>query len=676
MKAIKYIFSLCLAIATLWSCADDEKNVNLNDVQAPTALELRFDVTQDNTGLVTITPTAEGAVSFDITLGDDTPEVVEVENGANAQHTYAEGVYTVTATAYGITGLSTTLSAELVVSFQAPQIQVVTVENDAATSKQVNVTVEADYAVTFDVYSGESGNNDPVTANIGETAAVQYNEAGIYNITIEVKGAAIQTTTYVEENFEVTEILAPTAAAPAPPARQPEDVISIFTEAYTDLPDVNYFPDWNQGSQGSSWAMFDLAGDEMLQYINLSYQGIELPTGTTLDLSNMEYLHLEVWTSADGDITELQTFLVNDPGPDFTEAQVTSSLTAGEWTSIEIPISDYTDQGLTVTEFGQLKFVGEPWATGTVFIDNIYFYKEPTDAFDDGLLFNGDFELGSDSWLVGVDDTTSAPVVTDADGNKHYSVDVATAGDPWSVNTSQKVEIINGETYTLIFDAWSDTNRSIIAGVGLSAAPWSNVFETVNITPTRTTYSYTFDAVTFGDAQARVLFDLGADTGQVNLDNVALFLGDGPPPAFDDGLLNNGNFELGSESWLVGVDDTTSAPVVTDADGNQHYSVDVATAGDPWSVNTSQKVEIISGSSYTLTFDAWSDTNRSIIAGIGLSAAPWSNVFETVNITPTRTTYSYTFDAVTFGDPQARVLFDLGADTGQVNLDNVSLVLN
>ena len=58
----------------------------------------------------------------------------------------------------------------------------------------------------------------------------------------------------------------------------------------------------------------------------------------------------------------------------------------GQWTSLDIPISDYTDQGLTVTEIFQMKFVGTPWAAGTVFIDNIYFYKDPTDAFDDGLL--------------------------------------------------------------------------------------------------------------------------------------------------------------------------------------------------------------------------------------------------------------------------------------------------
>ena len=100
MKTIKHIFSLCLVLATVWSCADDEKNVNLSAVEAPTALAIAFDVTQDNTGVVTITPTAEGAVSFDIALGDDTAEIVELENGQNTSHTYDEGTYTVTATAY------------------------------------------------------------------------------------------------------------------------------------------------------------------------------------------------------------------------------------------------------------------------------------------------------------------------------------------------------------------------------------------------------------------------------------------------------------------------------------------------------------------------------------------------------------------------------------------------
>jgi len=71
MKTIRYILSLCLIALTVWTCADDEKNVDFaNSATAPTNLAIQFDVTQDNTGLVTMLPTAEGAVSFDITFGD------------------------------------------------------------------------------------------------------------------------------------------------------------------------------------------------------------------------------------------------------------------------------------------------------------------------------------------------------------------------------------------------------------------------------------------------------------------------------------------------------------------------------------------------------------------------------------------------------------------------------
>jgi hypothetical protein len=38
-------------------------------------------------------------------------------------------------------------------------------------------------------------------------------------------------------------------------------------------------------------------------------------------------------------------------------------------------------------------------------------------------------------------------------------------------------------------------------------------------------------------------------------------------------------------------------------------------------------------------------------------------------------TFSVTFEAVEFGDPLARVLFDLGAEAGAVIIDNVSLII-
>jgi hypothetical protein len=102
MKTIRYILSLCLIALTVWTCADDEKNVDFaNTATAPANLAIQFDLTQDNTGLVTMLPTAEGAVSFDIAFGDDTPDPVSIENGENLSHNYVEGTYTVSVTAWG-----------------------------------------------------------------------------------------------------------------------------------------------------------------------------------------------------------------------------------------------------------------------------------------------------------------------------------------------------------------------------------------------------------------------------------------------------------------------------------------------------------------------------------------------------------------------------------------------
>ena len=374
MKNIKLILVSFLLIGFI-GCEVDERGTDFVDnAAAPSDVSMQFRTTQDNSGLVTITPTAVGATQFKVFFGDGTNQSVNIETGQSVNNVYPEGTYTVKVTATSINGLTTEVEQQLVVSFQAPQNLVVTIENDAAISKRVNVNATADFAMSYDVYFGEPGNDTPVSGNIGDTVSYVYQNAGTYNITVVAMGSAIETTTYVEENFEVTEILAPLNSAPTPPSRADGDVISIFSAAYNDVPDTNYFPDWGQGGQGSAWALFNLDGDDMLQYINLSYQGIALADGTTVDVSQMEYLHLDVWTAEA--VTDIETSLINNASGTVTEAPVTTSLTPNSWTSIEIPISDYTDQGLTVSEIFQLKFVGTPWAAGTVFIDNLYFYRE------------------------------------------------------------------------------------------------------------------------------------------------------------------------------------------------------------------------------------------------------------------------------------------------------------
>ncbi len=375
MKKLKLILASFLLLAFI-GCEDDERDTGfINEADAPSEVILQLRTTQDNSGLVTITPNAVGATKFEIFFGDGSGQSVELDPGQSIDNVYPEGTYTVSVTATSINGLIAEAEQQLEVSFEAPQNIQVSIENDAVVSKQVHVTATADFAVSYDVYFGEPSNDSPISGNIGETVSYTYQEAGTYTITVEVMGSAIETTTYVEE-FLVTAIEQPLNSAPTPPARAESDVISIFSSAYNNVPDTDYFPDWDQGSQGSAWAMFNLDGDEMLQYINLSYQGIALADGTTVDVSQMEYLHLDVWTAEA--VTDIETSLINNTAGGATEAPITSALTPNSWTSIEIPITDYTDQGLTVTEIFQLKFVGTPWAEGTVFIDNIYFWKTPT----------------------------------------------------------------------------------------------------------------------------------------------------------------------------------------------------------------------------------------------------------------------------------------------------------
>lgn len=294
---------------------------------------------------------------------------------------------------------------------------------------------------------------------------------------------------------------------------------------------------------------------------------------------------------------------------------------------------------------------------------------DPDPVFDSGLLTNGDFESGTDSWIG-----NAANVVTEG-GNSFNQADVETAGNPFDVNLSQVLELTQGTNYILTFDASSDGERTIIAGIGLNVDPFTNNTQTVNLTTETQTFALELSAAEFGGADSRVIFDMGADVGIVVIDNVSLVEGGdgGEPTPFDDGLLTNGDFENGADLWTIGVG-TDPAPVVTE-DGNTFYSVNVEVAGNPFDVNLTQKLEITQDETYTLTFDAWSNVARSILAGIGLSGGDFSNTTEAVNITTDRQTYTVVLTATGFGALDARVLFDSGAEVGIVNIDNVSLVV-
>ena len=371
MKNIYKIFGSLFVIFLLIGCDENFSDTNefAKNVAPPSNVSASFDITQDNTGLVTITPFGEQAVSFVLDYGDGSPVSSSIKSGGSVQHTFKEGNHTIKVTATGLNNLTATADVSLVVSFNAPENLQVTIENDTAKSKQVNVTATADWATVFDFISGETG-ADPVTVNIGETASFTYKEAGTYSVKVVARGAAIATTEWAMD-FEVTAILAPTVSAPTPPSRPSNTVVSVFSDAYTSVADVNMNPDWGQMWQGSGYAELDLNGDKITHYSKISYQGVQY---AKTDISSMEYLHIDAWTA---DLNQLKTFLIREPGDaNPREVAVSKELTKDNWTSLDIPLTEWTSQGITLEDLFQFKFEGvDQWAQADVFLDNIYFWK-------------------------------------------------------------------------------------------------------------------------------------------------------------------------------------------------------------------------------------------------------------------------------------------------------------
>ena len=108
MKTFKYIFSLLFLLSVIAGCKKEafDDTSFLNTDSAPDSLSAQFDIMQDNSGLVTITPNGQVAIIYDIFFGDTTKASVKLDAGKNVQHTYPEGVYNVKLIAYSITGKS------------------------------------------------------------------------------------------------------------------------------------------------------------------------------------------------------------------------------------------------------------------------------------------------------------------------------------------------------------------------------------------------------------------------------------------------------------------------------------------------------------------------------------------------------------------------------------------
>ncbi|MEM6397356.1 MAG: hypothetical protein AAF741_13495 [Bacteroidota bacterium] len=169
----------------------------------------------------------------------------------------------------------------------------------------------------------------------------------------------------------------PSMAAPAPPSREPGDVISLFSDAYDDVTVETFRTTWSQGGLEN----VSIAGNPVLKYTALGFVGIEtMMAGNQLDITDMTHVHVDVWSPN----FDFFAFKIVDAGANGTIEQMGDDVedevqytmpTQGEWIQYDIPLDQFPD--LTTREqISQYIFSAQPTNESTLFIDNLYFYRE------------------------------------------------------------------------------------------------------------------------------------------------------------------------------------------------------------------------------------------------------------------------------------------------------------
>ena len=172
-------------------------------------------------------------------------------------------------------------------------------------------------------------------------------------------------------------VAAPPAVAAPTPTRLAANVISLFSNAYTNVAVDTWSAGWDQADV----ADVTIAGNATKKYTNLVFAGVEFTT-TRVNATAMTYLHADVFLSDAASFKlKLVDFGANGAfgGGDDREHEITlntsssPAVTAGAWNSLDIPLSALT--GLTTRgNLAQLIIAG---SSRTVYLDNLYFYKNP-----------------------------------------------------------------------------------------------------------------------------------------------------------------------------------------------------------------------------------------------------------------------------------------------------------
>ncbi|MDB5222195.1 MAG: putative lipoprotein precursor [Chitinophagaceae bacterium] len=195
MKKKIIIFSLLALIVGAIGCQKEGINSDtsfLNSAASANPGKI-FDISNDNSGNVKITPTGEGVSSYVVKFGHGTGTASQanVNPGFSATHAYPEGSYTVTIISKSLSGTETTATYPLQLTYRAPENVTVTTTTNIHNLK---VKATALYAASYLVYFGDVANEVGTPLATGAEVSHDYAAAGIYNVRVVALSGGAATT--------------------------------------------------------------------------------------------------------------------------------------------------------------------------------------------------------------------------------------------------------------------------------------------------------------------------------------------------------------------------------------------------------------------------------------------------------------------------------------------------
>lgn len=359
MKLPKYTYSTLLILFTFvfaLSCEEDDRDIDyLNQIGVPQNIDLLVTVSPDNSGTVTLTPTGDNSVIFEVGFGDGTQETVEVLPGESAIHVYPEGSFTATVTARNLKGEEASATKEVTVSFLPPENLVVTITPVPGDAFSIDLSAEADLATGFEVFWGDTANEEPTPFMIGETVTHTYANVGTYEVRVIALSGGSQ-------SIEVIEIVVIEDPLLLPIDFESETVDYVFTDFNGAVASVIENPDPSGINTSSKVAQFfKEPGAEV-------FAGTILTLGAPVDFSSLTAISMDVW-SPGSDLTVLLK-LENAEDPSIFAEIGAQTTVANSWESLTF---DFSNEDLT-QEYTRVVFFfdfGNPGTGSTFYFDNV-----------------------------------------------------------------------------------------------------------------------------------------------------------------------------------------------------------------------------------------------------------------------------------------------------------------